>query len=120
MGVDFSSSIGYGIAPENDELPDFFSDEYGIEPDLIDDWLKSRDFKYIKHATCGDSMCGETWELFYLDGTYVKSGTMDFKEFHIKFNTPEVSREARGEFLGFQALTGIREELSWHMFHNIS
>lgn len=117
MGVDYSTTVGYGIVLEG--LPSFM-DVDDFEPE-IDKWLKENKFEHIEFHLCGDWMSGEFVYLFAVKGTVNHVDTR-YSEGYVSFDEPTLTPEAGREVVMLCDALGLSWpiDVAWKLIFNVS
>jgi len=122
MGVDYSTTVGYGFAFPEDELPKVIKDladgDYLGEEHLAP-WLASHGFDLLDAVEVGDHMNGDTSILLYLDKTYLHFGVYDAEGVH-KMGKPDLTAEERSQLYRLRKLLGTTDHPQWIVSFNVS
>lgn len=119
MGVDYSSTIGYGVTVE--EIPAVIStDEYADEPDVLA-WLDENGYSLIDFDSCGNFMSGEYIHLFSVKGTTQRVSPM-YDEGVVSFDNPEVPALAVQQLFQLCLTLGLPwpSSVGWKLIFNVS
>lgn len=122
MGVDYSTTVGFGIAIDDRDLPQVLKDiaEYVDEEHIIP-WLKENGFTRIDYDKIGNWMSGPTYIFFHLPRTLIHGGLYEMEGVHYFDNIemyPEEEQQFRRltELLGGTEIDGPR----WLVSFNVS
>lgn len=119
MGVDYSITMGYGIAIPRDETPDVFKDFEVYEDGGIPEWLDDNGFDAIEYTYAGDWMNGDCYLFFYDKQRYFHEYSHDLDTLY-DFNT-QPSDRAWGQLTSLAAefARGI-DTIGWKLISNVS
>lgn len=118
MGVDYSSTIGYGVTVE--KIPDVIStDKYADEPDVLE-WLDENGYSLLDFDSCGNYMSGQYIYLFSIKGTTQRVRPM-YDEGVVSFDDPEVSADAQEQLSRLcETLDIPLSDVAWKLILNVS
>jgi hypothetical protein len=122
MGVDYSTTVGYGFVFKEDELPpalkaladgDYLGEEH-VQP-----WLEENGLDLLTTATVGNFMCGETFILLCLEDTYQRFDIYDAEGVH-KMSVPLTSGQEQTQLYKLRGLLDTADLPEWVVAFNIS
>lgn len=122
MGVDYSTTVGYGIAIDDRYLPDALkaiADGEWVDEKHIVLWLQENGFVHIAYDKVGDWMSGPTYIFFHLPRTHIHGGLYDMEGVH-KFDNIKLANEESAEFNKLQRLLNLDEWPTWIVSFNVS
>lgn len=124
MGVDYSTTIGYGIVVNEDSLPkvlleyadgDWFGEEEGVA------FLQAHGLDQIAYDKVGNWMSGPTYVFFHLPRTRTHGNEYELDGIH-KFNNIDLSNEESSQFVRLRNLLNMGEDgqPTWIVSFNVS
>lgn len=122
MGVDFSTSVGYGLAVADDEASEYLKAFEPHEDGQIPEIMDTCGWNLIDYDYCGDWMSGPQVYFFYIKGTenlhfeaaYADSIITEFGE------SPVISTDALVQLNEIAEHFGIEGRIGWKMIANVS
>lgn len=120
MGVDYSATVGWGLALTAEEAKEFISPDY-IGEEEARDWLDEHQFEHIQIDCGGNWMSGEFVYLFALRDS-ISRLDWKFEDGFVSFDHPELFPEAGHEFrrLCMMFNKPWSDSLSWKLVFNVS
>lgn len=122
MGVDYSTTVGYGFVFSEDELPpalESLKDGDYLGEEHIIPWLEEHGLDRIEATTVGNFMCGETFIFVYLKKTYLRFGIYDADGVH-KMGTPAITTAEQFQLNRLRVLFGTTDYPQWVVSFNVS
>jgi len=120
MGIDYSISIGYGIAIPEDEVPQVLKDYEPYEDGEIPDWLDENGFDTVGFTYGGDFMSGVCYYFFFDPDTYFRGESHYLEtlyEFSVESSKPEVGQQLKD----LAVLFGVpKDKIGWKLISNVS
>ena len=119
MGVDYSTTLGYGLTIEEEKFAKISGIEDYIGEEELTDWLSENNYSFIEAETCGNFMSGETYVLFAYKGT-VRRVDPRYDDGVKSFENP-LFHECEIEEMNLLSLQlGNTKPVSWKMIFNVS
>lgn len=126
MGVDYSTTVAYGVAVERKELSNSFvkkvkefSPYNSDDSEDIQDYLDSLGYN-VNVSLEGNQWSGETFLLFYNPEYYCTLGKYSQDETHIVLKDVNVKEEVTLELFRLAASLDKPQQVYWHAFSNVS
>ena len=126
MGVDYSTTVAYGVAVGREELPGSFVNKIKeFSPYNSDDmedvqsYLDSLGYS-VTVSVEGNQWSGETFFLFYDPEYYYTLGKWHQEESHIALKDVNVQNETILQLFRLAAFLNKPQQVSWHVFSNVS
>jgi hypothetical protein len=124
MGVDFSTTLGYGMAGGTEEWPavikELGDDQYGPEDYEVIDWLDER-YPSFGFDISGNHMDGKTFWLFYLKGTEIVDFNYENMNGLYEFNDIDLSPDQVRDLIGLRDELGLTlDSIGWKLIFNVN
>jgi hypothetical protein len=108
MGVTFSTSIGFGIAWEEDKGPKVLND-LKLDESEINDWLEENGYDRLGSCICGDWMGGPEVGFIYVRGSEMLHH--DAREYSA--GSPITVFDESVDDMGHAQLMGLVNRIGW-------
>jgi hypothetical protein len=122
MGVDYSTTIGYGFVFDEDDLPNVLEalgkeDGY-VGEEHVEPWLAENGLSLLEYDKVGDWMSGPAYILLCLKENHLRMGVYD-RDGVYKMGNPTLSQEQRNQLGRLRYLLGA-EDPQWVVSFNVS
>lgn len=122
MGVDYSTTIGYGVIVDDDRLPailEQYSDGGYFDEESAAAFFEVEGFSHIEYDRIGNWMNGPTYAFFHLPRTRIRGDMYEIDGVH-KFDNADLTGQELREFRILQELLDIDGLPTWVVSFNVS
>lgn len=122
MGIDYSNSVGYGIAIPDNEAGKYLKTLEPYEDGQIPEIMETCGWDLVGYDYCGDWMGGPQVYFFYIKGTEILNEQVGFGDTITEFgDTPIISLDALRQLNDLAEHFGITDcVIGWKLISNVS
>ena len=122
MGVNYSASVGFGLAMPDTEANEYLSKSEPYEDGQIPEIMHATGWdEYIGYDYCGDWMGGPQVYFFYIKGTETLHQEVGFGPIIQDFGeSPVINPEALRHLNSLAEHFGITGKIGWKLISNVS